>query len=161
MTAVLMLTWGTAEAADRKLAFAVAGVVDKVMVRAGQRVAAGAPLSQLDLAPFEARAAAGEAALAAAEMDLKHAEENLTRVQQLYDDLSTSGQALEEARSKLAHARARHLKTKARAEMAAWRRDRATLRAPRAGTVSAVPGYPGLVVNPRAAITTVVILNFK
>ncbi|MCP5372779.1 MAG: biotin/lipoyl-binding protein [Hyphomicrobiales bacterium] len=147
-------------AADRKLAFAVAGVVDKVLVRSGQRVAAGAPLAQLDPAPFEARAAAAEAALAAADLDLKHAEENLTRVRQLYDDLSTSGQALEEAESRLAHAQATQLRAKARSDLAAWRRDRATLRAPRAGTVAAVPAYPGMVVDPRAAITTAVVLSF-
>ena len=42
---------------------------------------------------------------------------------------------------------------------AAGRVERATLRAPAAGTVEAVRGYPGMVVDPRAAIVPVVIVD--
>ena len=77
----------------------------------------------------------------------------------MFDDLSTSGEELEKADLALAKAQAKHARARARAERAAWRLDRATLRASGAGTVKAVPGYPGMVVDSRAAITPVVVLD--
>ncbi len=146
-------------AAERKLAFAVGGVVEKVMVKPGQRVSAGQPLAALDPAPLAARKKAAEAGLKAAQLVHIQAAENFERIRQLYDDLSTSREELEKAEKHLAEAAAHLEKSKARSVIAAWRLERATLRAPGAGVVKSVPGYPGLVVHPRAGFTPVVVLQ--
>jgi multidrug efflux system membrane fusion protein len=157
-----MLLWSAAaEAAGRKLAFPVAGVVEKIMVRAGQAVKAGDALAALDQRPFAARERAAAENLLAAENSNKFATENHQRVKQLFDDLSTSSEELEKAQVLLLKAQAGLARAKSAALISKWRLERATLRAPKAGTVAAVPGYPGMVVNPLAAITAVVILDMQ
>lgn len=159
--AAILLWSATAEAAGRKLAFPVAGVVEKIMVKTGQTVKAGAALAVLDLRPFAARARAAAENLLAAENTNKFANENHQRVKQLFDDLSTSTEELEKAQVLLFKAQAGLAKAKSAAVISKWELERATLRAPEAGTVAVVPGYPGMVVNPLAAITPVVILDMQ
>ncbi len=148
-----------ANAGERRLAFAVAGVVDKVLVRSGQKVAAGTPLAVLDLLPLSAVKRAADAGVVAAALDHKLSVANMQRVRQLYDDLSASAEELEGAESKLAAAAADLAHATAEAEIAGWNLDHGTLRAPRSGVVSGIPGYAGLVVNPNARFTPVVNLN--
>lgn len=148
-----------AAAADRRLAFAVAGVVEAVLVRPGQAVKKGAPLARLDLRPLTAKAEAAETRHAAAKMDLDLATQNLARVKQLYDDLSTSKEELEQAELRLARAKAAERECHAGAELARWRLERGTLTAPVSGTVKSIPGYIGLVVDPTARFTPVVVMD--
>jgi len=148
-----------AQAAERGLAFAVAGVVSEILVKPGQTVSAGQPLARLDLRPFAARKKAADQSLLAAGSAHKFATDSLTRVKQLFDDLSTSGEELEKAETGLFKARAGLAEAKAHAAVMAWELERATLRAARAGMVKAIPGYPGLVVNPQAQITPVVVVE--
>ncbi len=146
-------------AAERKLAFAVGGVVEQVLVRVGQKVEAGAPLARLDPRPFQSHRKASTVILKSAATELRIFEKKRQQEQELYDDLSTSRETLEAAVVAEAKVRASHAKAQARADSAAWRLERATLRAPATGTVRAVPGYRGMVVNPNAAIVPVVILD--
>lgn len=148
-----------ADAGERRLAFPVAGVVDKVLVRSGQKVSAGTPLAVLDLLPLSAAKRAADARVVAAALDHKLAAANRERVRQLYDDLSTSAEELEGAESKLAAAMAGFEQATAAAEIAGWNLEHGTLRAPRSGIVSDIPGYAGLVVNPNARFTPVVNLK--
>ncbi len=157
-----MLLWtAAAQAAERKLAFPVAGVVERIMVRTGQAVKAGDALAALDLLPFAARSRAAAENLLAAKSNDKFATENHKRVRQLFDDLSTSGEELEKAQVMMFRARADLAQAKSAAEISKWELERATLRAPKAGTVAVVPGYPGLVVDPRTNITPVIILDMQ
>ena len=48
---------------------------------------------------------------------------------------------------------------KSQDEIANWRLQRATLKAPFSGIVSAVPGYPGIVVDISASNQTVVVIR--
>lgn len=146
-------------ATERKLAFPVAGVIDKVMVRGGQSVKSGAPLAVLDLAPLKALKDSADADLRAANSKLTFATQNRNRVKQLFDDLSTSAEELERAELALIDAIAGKVRARATADIAAWNLTHATLRAPSDGTVLSVPGYGGMVVNPAAAITPVVVLS--
>ncbi|MBT3305797.1 MAG: biotin/lipoyl-binding protein [Alphaproteobacteria bacterium] len=146
-------------AAERKLAFPVAGVIAKVMVRSGQTVKAGATLATLDQVPLKARKEAADADLRAADRKLTFATQNRNRAKQLFDDLSTSAEELERAEIALIEAIANKVRSRANADIAAWNLKRATLRAPTNATVQSVPGYPGMVVNPTAAITPVVVLS--
>ncbi|MDA1089890.1 MAG: biotin/lipoyl-binding protein [Proteobacteria bacterium] len=156
---VIVLVSGTAFALERKLAFPVSGVVAKVMVTAGQPIKAGAPLARLDTRPLEAEKSAADAALVAANRKLEILSKNRDRVRQLFDDLSASGEQVELAEIQFVEAQAQQAHAKAMAVIAAWRLGQATLRAPEDGTVTAVRGYSGLVVNPAAEITAIIILS--
>ncbi len=158
---VLLLCAGTARAGESKLAFAVPGVVAEVMVKAGQAVVAGAPLARLDALPFAARNKATVARRKAAAASLDWAVRNRDRVKELFDDLSTSGEELEKAEDALIKAKALHAEAIAHADIAEWRLRRATLRAPAAGTITLVPGYAGMVVNPLSANPTIAVLQTK
>ncbi len=149
-----------AGAEDRALSFAVSGVVNEVLVKAGDAVKTGQALARLDARPFEAHVAAAEAEAAAAELSASVADENLARTQALYDDVSASGENLEVAKTAAAEAEARRAKAEARLAMASWRLEHATLQAPVDATVTAVPGHVGQVTNPRGVNPAVVVLDF-
>ncbi len=156
---VLLGVSGTAFAVERKLAFPVSGIVAKVMVKTGQAIKAGAPLARLDTRPLAAEKAAADAVLTAANRKLEILSKNRDRVRQLFDDLSASGEQVELADIQFFEAQAETSRAKAMAVIAAWRLGQASLRAPSAGTITAVKGYAGMVVNPAAEITPIVILS--
>ena len=156
---VLVAPSATPAAAERRLAFAVAGVVEAVMVRPGQKVAKGAELAKLDLRPLAAAARAAAAELKAAQLELEFATANMGRVKQLYDDLSTSKEELERATLRLARAEAGKETAAAADELARWQLERGTLVAPVAGVIQAITGYIGLVVDPAQRFTPVVVMK--
>lgn len=145
--------------AEMRLAFAVPGIVTQVLVSSGQSVKEGAALAKLDARPFQARLRAARAAHDAAELELDFATDHKKRVQQLFDDLSTSAEELEGASRRVADAQAHKEATAADLSIASWELERATLTAPRNGTIGSVPGYPGLVVDPSRDNSTIVVLR--
>jgi len=158
--AILLLAgWAKPALAERRLAFAVAGVVEAVMVRPGQKVAKGAALARLDLRPLEAEANAAAAELKTAQLEHELAVANMERVQQLYDDLSTSKEELERATLRLARGEAGLARAEATDARAQWRLERGTLSAPVAGVIQSITGYIGLVVDPAARFTPVVVMK--
>ncbi len=159
LTAFLGLGASTAEAGDRKLAFAVSGVVETLNVKAGDKIAAGSVLARLDQTPFKARKRAADVAAASAKLIVDLAAVKLEQMRELFDALSTSQEEVEKAEIAHANALASYESAKAKAEIAAWRLARASLVAPFAGTVSAVPGYPGMVVNIYAGSSAVVVVK--
>jgi len=150
LAAALLIASGPAFSAERKLSFAVEGVVQDVPVKVGQSLKAGTPLARLDPRPFSARKKAADAGVEAAGARLKFAAQSRDRAKQLFDDLSTSAEELERAEIALIDARADLARARAEADVAAWRLERATLRAPADGIVAAIPGYAGMIVNPAA-----------
>lgn len=148
-------------AADRPLSFAVSGVVLEVTAQSGKAVTAGTVLARLDARPFAARVDMAKAAVAEAEMELKFAGQGEVHAKQLFDDLSISAEELEHAQLRHAKAKAGLAAAKAKLTMAHWRQEQAVLKAPGAGTVVAVPGFVGQVVNPQAGIQPVVVLSGK
>lgn len=150
---------GPVRAAEHALAFAVSGVVAEIKVNVGDAVEAGQALAVLDTRPFLARKRAADAAVKATRTVLDLASLRLTQVQELFDALSTSAEQVEIATTAKAQATQAHEDAKAQAELAAWALERATLSAPFAATVSAVPGYAGQVVELAAGVSPVVTLN--
>jgi len=159
LTSLLSLGASAAQAGERKLAFGVSGVVETLKVKAGDKVAAGSVLAVLDQTPFKARKRAADVAAASAKLIVDLATVKLNQMRELFDALSTSQEEVEKA--EIAHAKAltNYQSTKSKAEIAAWRLARASLVAPFAGTVSAVPGYPGMVINTYAGSSAVVVVK--
>ena len=154
---MLMPTW--VWAVDRALAFAVSGVVTEVKVKAGQSVKSGDVLAVLDLKPFQAKKRAADAAVKATKTIFDLADLRYNQTRELFDALSTSAENVEIAQTARAEALMSFENARRDAALAAWALDRANLKAPFAGTVSATPGYAGMVVNAEAGPMAVVVVN--
>ena len=158
---VMTLLTNQAKAGEHKLTFAVSGVVASVKVKTGDQVKVGTVLAVLDLIPFNAAKRSTESAFTLAKLILGLSEVRLKQTNELFDALSTSGEEVE--RVKITHAKAFSGSQDARsqAEVAAWRLQQATLKAPFSGIISAIPGYPGMVINTNVGNQFVVVVNRK
>jgi|GEM_PF-1125243 len=160
---VVMLIMGLisnqAQAAERKLTFAVSGVVASVKVKSGEQVKAGSVLAVLDLIPFNAAKRAADVASTSAKLILDLSKVRVKQVRELFDALSTSQEEVEKAQIAHANALSIYQSAKYNAQIATWNLQRATLKSPFNGTVSATPGYPGMVINTNAETPTIVIIN--
>jgi HlyD family secretion protein len=98
---------GTVEATDADLGFQAAGRIARVLVREGDRVAAGAELARLDAREIEAGVDAARSAVGAAEARLAELRQG-TRPQEVATAeaaLRSAGQRLDEARRDVERAR--------------------------------------------------------
>ena len=159
MVLMMVLTPTTSWAAERVLSFAVSGVVAEIKVQSGGRVKKGDVLAVLDLAPFQAKKRAADAAVKASQVIFDLADRRLAQVQELFDALSTSAENVELAETTQANAKMSLENVRAQQTLAAWELNRATLRAPFAGTVASLPGYAGMVVNVNAGTAAVVVID--
>lgn len=161
VSAFILMTVPEASAGERKLSFAVSGVVASVKVQAGQTVQKGSVLAVLDQTLFMAHKQAADAAAASAKLIHDLAEVKVGQVRDLFDALSTSQEEVDKAETLYAQSRSDYEAARYKAELASWELRHSTLRARFAGTVSGVRGYPGLVVNPVAGNLTVVVINAR
>lgn len=143
-----------AQAADIELTTRVSGVVEEVLVKAGQRVKKGAVLLRLDKTIYQAQVDE-----AGAEGDRLRAEEaeakrDLDRAQELYSRTVSSTTELDAA--KLRYTRAKSALTVAESRLTIARKNLmdTELKAPFNGVVTSLPAAPGVVVaaecQPRA-----------
>ena len=148
---LMLLTWSllpvAALAADIELTTRVSGVVEEVLVKAGQRVKKGAVLLRLNKTIYQARVDE-----AGAEGDRLRAEEaeakrDLDRAQELYSRTVSSTTELDAA--KLRYTRAKSALTVAEARLTIARKNLmdSELRAPFDGVVTTLPAAPGVVVT--------------
>jgi len=159
LTLLFSLSITQGQAGERKLSFAVSGVVATLNVRPGDRVTAGTVLAVLDQSPFKSRKRAADASATAAKLIVELAEVKRAQVQELFDALSTSQEEVDKVAIEHAHAVSAFEAAKSKAEIATWRLQRSSLTSPFSGTVSAVAGYPGMVINTYAGSQPVVIIN--
>ncbi|MFN2381671.1 MAG: efflux RND transporter periplasmic adaptor subunit [Guyparkeria sp.] len=148
---------GQLDFADRvALSTPVAGVVESVPVRAGQRVEQGALLLALDATPFEQRHRMAAAQIEGLSLAADEATLDAERVQALYD--RTVGSDSERALAVIARERADGERDRVRAQAAlrAWERDQARLKAPFAAQVLSVDAAVGQVVSPRLTPPTLI-----
>lgn len=159
LAALMMVLPATGWAADRSLAFAVSGVVADVKVKAGQSVKVGDVLAVLDLKPFQAKKRAADAALKATKTIFELADLRYNQTRELFDALSTSAENVEIAETARAEALIAYENARRDVALAAWMLERASLKAPFAGTVSSVSGYAGMVVHVHAGTPTIVVVG--
>ena len=158
---VLVLLAEQVKAGEHNLTFAVSGVVSSVKVKIGDEVKVGTILAVLDLTPFNAAKRSSEAATDLAKFIFTLSKVRLEHAQKLFDALSTSGEELEKAKIEYAKALSGYKIAKSHAEIAIWQLRQATLKAPFIGIVSAIPGYPGMVINNNGISQPVVVVNKK
>lgn len=137
---------GPSWAAGVELTTRVSGMVETVLVKAGQRVKKGAVLLRLDRTILRASLDEAVAEQARAQADADDARRDLDRAKELFDRTVSSASELEAAATRDARARAALSAAKARRTIAQKNLGDAELRAPFDGVVNAVPGGPGTVV---------------
>jgi RND family efflux transporter MFP subunit len=157
-----------AQTAD--IAATFAGQLRMVHVRSGDRVAAGAPLAQIDdrqvreeLAMAEAELRSAGAAARAAAVDLAEAERLVTAERALVAQGHSPQRRLEEvgfqrqrAQAGLSRSHAAEAEARARVQQARRRLAEAVLRAPFAGTVAARYHDPGATTAPGTPVVRLI-----
>lgn len=114
----------------------VAGKVDRVLVEVGDRVAAGAPLAEVDRATFQIYLQQAEANLAAARADFALTGKELERKRDLRSDETISQAAFDQAIAANDQAAARLAAAEAALALAQRNFDRSVVRAPAAGAIT-------------------------
>lgn len=114
----------------------VEGRVEEVMVRAGERVAAGQVLARMDTRDLGNRLAQQRANLAASRAQLELAQKNFDRNQELLARNFISATTVDNSRSTLEAARETLKANEALVALASQAQDKAVIRAPLAGVVA-------------------------
>jgi RND family efflux transporter MFP subunit len=137
----------------------VSGVVDQVLVKAGQRVKKGTVLLRLDRTILQARFEEAVAEHTRAQADESDAKRELERAQELFNRTVSSTTELDAAVLRQTRMQAALSVATARRVIAQQNLNDAELKAPFDGVVSAVPGAPGTVVAAECQPKTLVIMN--
>lgn len=143
--------------ADRvALSTPVAGVVESVPVRAGERVESGSLLLALDATPFDQRHRMAAAQIKGLSLAADEAALDAERVQALYD--RTVGSDSERALAVIAREQAQGERDRVRAQAAlrAWEREQTRLEAPFDAQILSVDAAVGEVVSPRLTPPTLI-----
>ncbi|MCK5377620.1 MAG: efflux RND transporter periplasmic adaptor subunit [Acidobacteria bacterium] len=119
-----------------KISSEVAGKVDRVLVKVGDRVQPGTPLLEVDRETFHIYLEQAEANLAAAQADLNLAAKALERKRDLLTDDTIPQAAFDEAEAAHELARARVAAAEAARSLAARNSERSVVRAPASGAIT-------------------------
>jgi RND family efflux transporter MFP subunit len=133
----------------------VEGIVTRILVRSGQRVAAGAALAQVDPLKQEASVSSNEATRAAQDAQLRLAREELQRQKALFDQGLVSRQALDQANAAVDTAAASLKALQARERESRVELQYYRVTAPAAGVVGDIPVRVGDRVTTSTVITTI------
>ena len=155
----MIIPFGVAKAQDQALGFAVSGVVEQVLVTAGEKVSKGQAIAVLDTVRIMAKMTAVQAEVTVSQEIVELATRRFDYAQEQFDAVSLSKVELDTAQITRDEARARLAKAQARQTIMQWRYDRSTLRAPQSGRVKSVSTWPGMVVNLRHANPEIIVLT--
>jgi RND family efflux transporter MFP subunit len=133
----------------------VEGIVTRILVRSGQRVAAGAALAQVDPLKQEASVSSNEATRAAQEAQLRLAREELQRQKALFEQGLVSRQVLDQANTAADTAAASLTALQARERESRVELQYYRVTAPAAGVVGDIPVHVGDRVTTSTVITTI------
>jgi RND family efflux transporter MFP subunit len=133
----------------------VEGIITQIFVHSGERVAAGAPMMQIDPAKQQATLKSQESATAAQVAQVKWAQQNYDRVSGLANAGVVSKQDLDQARANLDAARAQLQSLGAQVNEQQVQLHYYKVVAPRAGVVGDVPVRVGDRVVTTTVLTTV------
>lgn len=153
-SAVALGTIKSKVGAEVKVGSRVSGVVGRLEVNVGDRVARGDVLATLQDEEWRARVDVLEAELAASEADLDYAESDLARMERLSDVVPQTD--IDDARRNLRVLRSRVDAARARLEEARILLGYTVIRAPVPGTIASISTYEGETVAASFATPTFV-----
>ena len=131
------------------------GQITQIFVKSGDRVAAGAPLFQIDPQRQLAAVSSQEAERQAREADLTFARQQAARADELFKAGAISKQELEQTQTGVQTAEGRLKALQAQVQEQQVRLRYFTVTAPTAGTVGDVPARVGNQVSPQTVLTTI------
>jgi RND family efflux transporter MFP subunit len=120
---------------ESNLSFKVAGTVERLPVKVGDRVRSGQLLAALDDTDYELRVRQTAASLERAQAELRNAESSYERVRALYENNNASRAQLDQALTARESARAEVRSTENSLELARLQLEYAVLKAPVAGAI--------------------------
>lgn len=130
---------GTAQAGmESRLSFKVAGTVQRVDVKVGDRVAAGTSIARIDPRDLRLRMEDASAAVARSEAEERRAAADYERVRQLYENDNASKTDLDAARAGAEATRAALRSARRNLDLANQQLEYADLKAPVSGAISSV-----------------------
>ncbi|MDT7043120.1 efflux RND transporter periplasmic adaptor subunit [Candidatus Nitronereus thalassa] len=131
---------GTAQAGlEAKLSFKVAGTLQKLFVKVGDKVKQGQVLASLDSQDYQLQVQRAEAALARAKASARSAAADYSRVRALYENRNASRNDLDQARAAAESSQAEVSSSAKDLELARLQLDYTRLSAPAACYVASVP----------------------
>ena len=146
---------GVVEAVQQaSIAAQVAGVVTRIAVRSGDRVAAGQVLAHIDDRAAQQSLAASEAQTRSAHAELEVAIKELERQRLLFERKFTSRAALDRAEAQFKATDARVSALAAEAGAARAQSGHFVVKAPYAGVIAEVPAMPGDMAMPGRILLT-------
>ena len=132
---------------DAQIAPQVAGRIQRVVVREGDKVAAGQMVAQIDAAPLADQVKEADAGLAKARAESKNAATTLARVEKVFEHGIAARQEVDDASARAASAQAAEAEAEAGSQRAHRQLDRASVRSPLAGVVLKVMRHSGELVD--------------
>jgi RND family efflux transporter MFP subunit len=133
----------------------VDGVITRIFVKAGDRVAAGAPLVQINAEKQRATVRSTEASRAGTEADVEYWRMQVKRLESLVEAGAISRQEFDQARNSLRTAEARLAALDAQVREGQVQLEYYRVNAPQAGVVGEIPVRVGDRVTSATAITTI------
>jgi len=124
---------------ESRLSFKVAGTVELLDVKLGDRVRQGQVLARLDPQDYQLRVEDTEATLARIRAEVRNAEANYARIRELYENNNASRNDLDASLAGFESARAALESGEKRLEQARLQLSYTRLEAPSAGAISQVP----------------------
>ncbi len=123
---------------EARLSFRVAGIIEALPVKVGNRVRAGDIIAKLDPNDYELQLQQAEAALLQAEAQERRAAANYTRIRDLYETESASRADLDAARAEAESAKAMLQATAKKRDLARSQLSYTVLKAPLDGGIASV-----------------------
>jgi len=131
----------------------IPGIVDRILVKEGDTVAAGQLLVEIERELLEAQTQEAAAELEAARVERHYAEIDLARAQQLEESGAVSSQKHDEARARAENAVAEVARAEAKLRTLRTQLSYAHVRSSLAGRVLDIPVEEGQAVSPVTAVT--------
>lgn len=131
------------------------GQITQILVKSGDRVAAGAPIAQIDPRRQQAAVSSQEAERAAREASVNFARQQAQRSQTLFDAGAISRQELEQAQTALRTAEADLQASQAQIQQQEVQLRYYTVTAPAAGVIGDVPVRVGFQITTQTLLTTI------
>jgi membrane fusion protein (multidrug efflux system) len=132
---------------DAQIAPQVGGRIVRLVVREGDRVAAGQVVAQIDAAPLVDQAKEADAVLAKVRAESRNAETTAARVERVFEHGIAARQEVDDAQARAASARAAEAEAAAAAQRAHRQLERASVRSPLGGLVLKVMRHSGELVD--------------
>jgi RND family efflux transporter MFP subunit len=123
---------------ESNLSFRVAGTINRIYVKVGDRVERGAPIADLDPTDYELQVEDADASLVQAQSQARNARANYSRVQSLYVNQNASRSDLDAAQAQKESAEAMVASAEKKLELARRQLRYTRLTAPAAGSIASV-----------------------